>query len=90
MSIYKAIYIEAPQPHHPGNSWMHPDPNMGPLWEIPILALYFVGIYGGKFPRIPKEHNKYYGYTVRGTPNCPLIQYPPVNQHSHRKYHLGW
>ena len=25
-------------------------------------------------PRIPSEHNKYHGYTVRGTPHCPLIQ----------------
>ena len=25
------------------------------------------------FPRIPREINKYHGYTyVRGTPNCPL------------------
>ena len=24
-------------------------------------------------PRIPGEHNKYHGYTVRGTPNGPLI-----------------
>ena len=24
-------------------------------------------------PRIPREHNKYHGYTLRGTPNCPLI-----------------
>ena len=24
-------------------------------------------------PRIPREHNKYHGYTVRGTPHCPLI-----------------
>ena len=23
-------------------------------------------------PRIPREHNKYHGYTVRGTANCPL------------------
>ena len=24
-------------------------------------------------PRIPREHNKYHGYTyVTGTPNCPL------------------
>ena len=23
-------------------------------------------------PRIPREHNKYHGYTVRGTPHCPL------------------
>ena len=22
--------------------------------------------------RIPREHNKYHGYTVRGTPDCPL------------------
>ena len=23
--------------------------------------------------RIPREHNKYHGYTVRGTPHGPLI-----------------
>ena len=23
-------------------------------------------------PRTPREHNNYHGYTVRGTPNCPL------------------
>ena len=23
-------------------------------------------------PRIPREHNNYNRYTVRGTPNCPL------------------
>ena len=30
-------------------------------------------------PRMPREHNKYHGYTVRGPPNCPLklrIQLP--------------
>ena len=25
-------------------------------------------------PRIPREHNKYHGYTVTGTPHCPLIR----------------
>ena len=34
---------------------------------------YIVSIYGLEFPRIPREHNKYHGCTVRGTPNCPLI-----------------
>ena len=34
---------------------------------------YIMGIYGLESPRIPREHNKYHGYTVRGTPNCPLI-----------------
>ncbi len=28
---------------------------------------------GYESPRIPREHNKYHEYTVRGTPNCPLI-----------------
>ena len=23
-----------------GDGWMYPDPNVGPLWEIPIYALY--------------------------------------------------
>ncbi len=27
-------------------------------------------------PRIPREHNKYHGYTVRGTPHCPLSDQP--------------
>ena len=31
-----------------------------------------MGIYGLESPRIPREHNKYHGYTVRGTPHCPL------------------
>ena len=31
----------------------------------PIL----VGVYGLQSPRIPREHTKYHGYTVRGTPN---------------------
>ena len=31
------------------------------------------------FPRIPREHNKYHGYTTRGTPNCPLIVEVPKN-----------
>ena len=26
-------------------------------------------------PRIPREHNKYHGYTVRGTPHSPLISW---------------
>ena len=32
------------------------------------------GISGWAFssPRIPREHNRYHGYTARGTPNCPL------------------
>ena len=33
---------------------------------------YIVGIYGVQSPRIPTKHNKYHGYTVRGTSNCPL------------------
>ena len=35
-----------------------------------FLSWVFVGY---NLPRIPREHNKYYGYTVRDTPECPLI-----------------
>ena len=52
----------------------------GDIWMYPYqrtlmgnLKTYIVGIYGLYSPRIPREHNKYHGYTVRGTPNCPLI-----------------
>ena len=48
---------------------------MYPYQRTPMGNPYIVGIYGLWSPRIPKEHNKYHGYTVRGTPNCPLI-YP--------------
>ena len=34
---------------------------------------YITWVFMGKLsPRIPREHNKYHGYTVRGTPNYPL------------------
>ena len=36
---------------------------------------YIVGIYRLQSPRIPREHNKYHGYTVRGTSNCPLKEH---------------
>ena len=55
---------------HSGDTWMYPDPNV-PLCEIPIWALY--SGYLWVTPRIPREHNKQHGYTVRSTPNCPLI-----------------
>ena len=41
-------------------------PTNVPLWE----SLYKpYSIYS---PKNPREHNKYHGYTVRGTPNCHL------------------
>ncbi len=41
--------------------------------EIPNYKPYSSWVFMGKLsPRIPKEHNKYHGYTVRGTPNYPL------------------
>ena len=43
-----------------GDSWMYPGPNV-PLLEIPQEWA-------------PREHNRYHGYTVRGTSNCLLIQ----------------
>ncbi len=57
------------------DSWMYPDPNV-PLWEIPYYKPYILGI---QSPRIPREHNKYHGYTVRGTLNCPLNIYIYIN-----------
>ena len=34
---------------------------------------YSSWVFMGKLsPRIPRERNKHHGYTVRGTPNCPL------------------
>ena len=35
------------------------DPNVGPLWEIPIEALYS----GYLWLRIPREPNKFHKYT---------------------------
>ena len=50
---------------------MYPDPNV-PRHGKSLYKAYIVGIYGQVTPRIPREHNKYHGYTVRGTPHCPL------------------
>ena len=33
-------------PHLSANSWMYPDPNVGPLWEFPKRKPYIVDIYG--------------------------------------------
>ena len=38
----------------------------------PITRGYLWFTIPKKSPRIFREHNKYHGYTVRGTPNCPL------------------
>ena len=49
-----------------GDSWMYPDPKL-PLWEIP--KPYSLWVLMGKLsPRIPREDNKYHGYTIGGTP----------------------
>ena len=40
----------------------------------PYYKPYSTWVFMGKLsPRIPREHNKYHGCTVKGTPNCPLI-----------------
>ena len=42
-------------------------------WEIPNYKPYSSRVFMGKLsPRIPRKHNKNHGYSVRGTPNCPL------------------
>ena len=45
-------------------------PVMGNPYISPIARGY---LWVFSSPRMPREHNKYHGYTVRGTPNCPLI-----------------
>ena len=49
-----------------------PIPTWAPYGKSLVLALYYVGIYGLLSLRIHTEHNTFHGYSVRGTPNCPL------------------
>ena len=68
-------YGPCPRPHRqlPGwNRWMGaPDPNVGPpengnsRYSKPYITWVFMDKLS---PRIPRKHNKYHGYTVRGTP----------------------
>ena len=57
-------------PHISGDSWMHPHPNVPRHGK----SLYKPYIYSGYlWVIIPKNpHNKYHGYTVRDTTNCPM------------------
>ena len=51
---------------------MYPDPNV-PRHGKSLYKPYITWVFMGKLsPRIPRESNKYHGYIVRGTPNCPL------------------
>ena len=50
---------------------------MYPHQRTPMGKPYIVSICGLESPRIPREHNKYHGYTVRGTPNGPLRKNAP-------------
>ena len=44
-----------------------------PVMENPYISPIARGYLWLVIPKNPKvEHNKYHGYTVRGTPNCPL------------------
>ncbi len=45
-----------------GDSWMT-YPYGKSLYNPDIVGIYS--------PRIPREHNRYHGYTVRGTPTAP-------------------
>ena len=49
-----------------GDSWMYPYQRtaMGNPYRSPIYTGYLWVI----IPRIPREHNEYHGYSVRGTP----------------------
>ncbi len=48
-------------------------------WNPGFGGLIQGQIYNKEPPRIPREHSKY-GYTVRDTPNCPLIPLYPSKQ----------
>ena len=51
-------------------------PTWVPWWEIPFFKPYMLLVFMCFFhPQESLENtiNKYHGYTVRGTPNCPLI-----------------
>ncbi len=53
---------------------VYPDPNV-PRHGKSLYKPYSSWVFMGKLsPRIPREHNKYQGYTVRGTPHCPLSE----------------
>ena len=83
-------------PLQSGDSWMYPYQRtpMGNPYISPIYP-YIVGVYGLLSPTIPREHNKHHGYTVRGTPHCPLIQQEsrwclPGNECGHQQERFQW
>ena len=43
------------------------------MGEISMGYYYYHYYYNYNPPRIPREHNEHHGYTVRSTPNCPLM-----------------
>ena len=47
-----------------GYSWMYPDPNVGPLWQIPFLSpISRRYLWVTKIPKNPiREHNQYHEY----------------------------
>ena len=53
-----------------GDSWMYPGPNVPRHGKSRTVSPIFWWVFMGLF--IPK--NPYHGYTVTGTPNCPLIK----------------
>ena len=66
-------------------------PRKGLLHQLEYLRLkkrswtFFTGICGLQSPTIPGEHNKYHGYTVRGTP--VLLEETSHNNHNKKKKH---
>ena len=54
--MYEGIHRLLDESYVSGDSWMYPY-HRTPMGN-PCIS--------------PREHNKYHGYTARGTPNCPL------------------
>ena len=60
---------------------MYPDPNVGPLWEIPVPYIYILGIYGWNNPQESLENTiNTMGTRLGVHPIVPWIIYEHHNQ----------
>ena len=66
-----------------------PGPTYPVMGNPALLGLFFRGyLWVCSSPRIPRVQNKYHGYTVTGTPNCPLIKATEFWHRDRPKRHL--
>ena len=74
MDVFWTLKVKSFCPNNHGIGKDVPRSQRGPPMGNPYISLILRGyLWVFSSPRIPREHNKYHGYTVRGTPNCPLI-----------------